>query len=130
MVVEQNRKARQDDIAKGIQIVEENVADFMDWFRAKDVGPLIGRMREKFAQMSQKEQEQFFAEPKHGASCETADELMVKRVVNRMLHRVIKNIDTVAQKQGSAEAVKMVNDIIRQTEEISSESVCKIKKKK
>ena len=122
MVVEQNRKARQEDMAKGMRIVEESVNEFMDWLRTKDVGPLIGRMRQKFTQMSQKEQEQFFAEPNEGVSCETPDELMVNRAVNRMLHRVIKDIDTVAQKKGPAEAVKMVNDIIRQTEKISSES--------
>jgi glutamyl-tRNA reductase len=122
MVVEQDRKARQKDMAKGMQIVEESVADFMDWLRTKDIGPLIGQMRQEFAQISQKELERFFGGPRQNASCKTVAESMVKRIVNRLLHCVIKNIDTVAQKQGPGEAAKMVSDIIRQAEEISSES--------
>jgi len=119
VVVEQNQKARQEDMARGMQIIDEAVSNFMDWFRAKDIGPLIGQVRQKFAQMSQEEQERFFAGAKEDTSCKTAGEPMVKRVVNRMLYRVIKNIDTVAQKQGPDEAVKMLNGIIKKAEEIS-----------
>ena len=120
-VVEQNRKARQEDMAKGMQIVEESVNEFMDWLQTKDIGPLIGQMRQEFAQISQKELERFFGGPRQDASCRTVAESMVKRIVNRLLHCVIKNVNTVAQRQGPAEAAKMVSDIIRQAEEISSE---------
>ena len=121
MVVEQNRKARQEDMAKSMQIIEESVADFMDWLRTKDIGPLIGQMRREFAQISQKELERFFGGPRQEASCKAVAESMVKRIVNRLLHCVIKNVDTVAQRQGPGEAAKMVSDIIKQAEEISSE---------
>ncbi len=119
-VVKQNQKAREEDIAKGIQIVDEAVTDFMDWFRAKDIGPLIGQMRQRFAQIGQKELERFFAGLRQEAPCREAAESMVKRIVNRLLHCVIKNVDVVAQKHGPAEAAKLVNDIVRQAEEISS----------
>jgi len=120
-VVKQNQKAREEDIAKGIQIVDEAVADFMDWFQTKDIGPLIGQMRQRFAQIGQKELERFFAGLRQEAPCREAAESMVKRIVNRLLHCVIKNVDVVAQKHGPAEAAKLVNDIVRQAEEISSE---------
>ena len=119
-VVEQNRKAREKDIAEGMQIIEESVTDFMDWFRARDIGPLIGRMRLEFARISQKELDSFFVGVRDNASCRQAAESMVKRIVNRLLHCVIKNVDTVVQKQGPAEAAKLVNGIIKQAEEISS----------
>jgi len=119
-VVEQNRKTREDDISKGMQIVEASVANFMDWFRARDIGPLVGQMRQRFAQIGQKELDRFFAGLRQDAPCREAAESMVKCIVNRLLHCVIKNVDIVAQKHGPAEAAKLVDSIVRQAEEISS----------
>ncbi len=119
-VVEQNRRAREEDIAKGIQIVDKSVGNFMDWFRARDIGPLIGQMRQRFAQIGQKELDRFFAGLRQEAPCREAAESMVKRIVNRLLHCVIKNVNVVAQKHGPAEAAKLVDSIVRQAEEISS----------
>ena len=108
-------------MAKGMQIVEESVSNFMDWFRARDIGPLIGRMRQSFAQISRKEMERFFVGARQDASCRQAAESMVKRIVNRLLHCVIKNVDIVARKHGSGEAAKLVNGIVKQAEDMSSE---------
>ena len=119
-VVEQNRKAREEDIEKGMQIVDESVTDFIDWFRARNIGPLIGQMRREFEQISRKELDRFFAGVKQEASCMQAAESMVERIVNRLLHCVIKNVDVVAQEHGPSEAAKLVNGIVRQAEEISS----------
>jgi len=119
-VVKQNRKARNEDIAKGMQIIHENIADFMDWFKARDIGPLIGQMREKFGQISQNEMERFFVGAGQDVSCREAMETMVKRIVNKLLHCVIKNVDVVAKEQGPAEAAKLVDSIVRQAEGISS----------
>lgn len=121
-VVEQNLKARKEDIAKGMAIVYESVTNFMDWFRARDIGPLIGQMGEQFRQISQKELDRFFVGTRQDASCKKVLEQMVKRIVNRLLHCVIKNVNVVAKEQGSAEAVKLVDSIVKQAEEISSES--------
>ena len=120
-VVEQNRKARGEDIAKGMQIISENVTDFMDWFGAREIGPLIGRMKEKFGQIGQNELERFFVRARQDASCRGMMEIMVKRVVNKLLHCVIKNVSVVAKEHGPAEAAKLVDSIVRQAEEISSE---------
>ncbi|MHC4114155.1 MAG: glutamyl-tRNA reductase [Planctomycetota bacterium] len=120
-VVEQNRKAREKDITEGMRIVDKSVSDFMDWFRARDIGPLIGQMRQKFVQIGQKELDSFFAGLGQEAPCREAAESMVKRIVNRLLHCVIKNVNLVTQKHGPAEAAKLIDSIIRQAEEISSE---------
>jgi len=120
-VAEQNRKAREEDIAKGMQIIYENVTEFIDWFRARDIGPLIGQMKEKFDRIGQNELERFFVGVRHDASCRGMMEAMMKRVVNKLLHCVIKNVDAVAKEQGPAEAAKLVDSIVRQAEEISAE---------
>ena len=120
-VAEQNRKAREEDIAKGMQIIHENVTEFIDWFRSRDIGPLIGQMKEKFDRISQDELERFFVGVRQEASCREVMEAMIKRIVNKLLHCVIKNVDVVAKKHGPAEAAKLVDSIVRQAEEISAE---------
>ena len=120
-VVEQNRKARERDMARGMEIVLENVTDFTEWFGAKDIGPLIGRMKMQFRQISEIEMERFFVGVRQEASCREVMEDMVNRVVNKLLHCVIKNVNIVARENGATEAAKMVDSIVRQAEEIMSE---------
>jgi len=55
-----------------MEIVFENVTDFMDWFGARDIGPLIGQLKEQFARISQSELEQFFVGTRQEASCKEA----------------------------------------------------------
>ena len=43
---------------------------------------------------------------------------MVNRIVNKLLHCVIKNVNVVAKKHGPAEAAKLVDSIVRQAQEI------------
>jgi glutamyl-tRNA reductase len=120
-VVERNRKAREQDIDKGMQIVRKNVIDFMDWLGVRDIGPMIGQMKEQFALIAQNELERFFVGVRKEAFCREVLEAMVHRIVNKMLHCVIKNVDVIAKKNGPAEAAKFVGNIARQAEEITSE---------
>ena len=121
-VVEQNRKARERDVARGMEIVFEQVEEFMEWFGARDVGPMIGRMKEQFARIARNEMERFFVGTREEASCRDVMEAMVNRVVNKLVHCVIRNVDIVAKESGPAEAARLISDIVRQAEEISSES--------
>jgi glutamyl-tRNA reductase len=120
-VVEQNRKTRERDMARGLEIVLDNVTDFMEWFGAKDLGPLIGRMKKQFAQISKNELEKFFVGAREQACCKEVLETMVNRVVNKLLHCVIKNVDEVARENGASEAARLVDTIVKQAEAISSE---------
>ena len=120
-VVEQNRKARERDMAQGMEIVLDNVAGFMEWFGARDLGPLIGRMKQQFAQISRNEMERFFVGVREQACCKEVLEAMVNRVVNKLLHCVIKNVDEVARENGADEAAKLVDTIVKQAEAISAE---------
>jgi len=120
-VVKRNRKARELDIEAGMDIVYKNVTDFMNWFGARDIGPLIGQMKEQFVRISQSELEQFFVGTRQDASCKESLEIMVNRVVNKLLHCVIKNVNTIAKENGAAEAAKYVDSIVQHAEKISSE---------
>ncbi len=121
-VAEQNRKVREEDVAKGAEIICKGVAAFMDWFGARDIGPLIGKMRQRFAQIGQKELERFFVGSRQEASCKEMAESMVNRIVNKLLHCVIKNVNTIAREHNPSEAAKLVDSIVKHAEEISSES--------
>jgi glutamyl-tRNA reductase len=120
-VVERNRKARELDIAAGMDIVYKNVNDFIDWLGAKDIGPLIGQMKDQFVRISQSELQQFFVGTRQDASCKETMEIMVNRVVNKLLHCVIKNVNTIAKENGAAEAAKYVDSIVQHAEKITSE---------
>ncbi|MHC4122612.1 MAG: glutamyl-tRNA reductase [Planctomycetota bacterium] len=119
---EQNRKTREDDITKGMQIVRRNVMDFMDWFGTRDIGPLIGQMKKKFGRISKQELERFFAGAGQEAIGRESAESMVNRIVNKLLHCVIKDVNVVAKEHGPAEAARLVDSIVRQAEKMSSES--------
>ena len=120
-VAAENRKAREGDISRGMEIVYENVAEFMEWFKARDIGPLIGQMKQMFEQISRQELERFFVGVREEASCREVMEPMVKRIVNRLLHCVIKNVNVVAKEHGPGEAAKLVDSIVQHAEEIKSE---------
>ncbi|MHC4805946.1 MAG: hypothetical protein ACYTBX_06730 [Planctomycetota bacterium] len=93
----------------------------MDWFKVRDIGPLIGQMREKFAEIGQRELKRFFVGARREASCKELMEAMTNRIVNKLLHCVIKNVNVVAKKHGPAAAAKLADSIVRQAEEISAE---------
>jgi len=47
---------------------------------------------------------------------------MVDRVVNKLLHCVIKNVNTVAKETSPTEAAKLVDEILKQAHEISCQA--------
>jgi glutamyl-tRNA reductase len=118
-VAEQNLRARREDVASSLEIVYAGAAEFMDWFRAKDIGPLIGRMQEEFRQIGRNELERFLVGPRQNASCRCSLEETIDRVVNKLLHCVIQNVNVVAKEAGPAEAAKLVDTILRQAREIA-----------
>jgi len=117
-VAKQNRKARENDIAKGMEVIHEEAARFMDWFKAKDIGPLIGKLKKKFALISQDELARFFADTRENTLFQDTAESMAKLTANRLLHRVIKNVNRVAKSHGPAEASRLVESIVQHAEKI------------
>jgi hypothetical protein len=63
-----------------------------------------------------------FVGARRDASCRDVMEPMVKRIVNKLVQCVMKNVNVVAKEHGPAEAAKLVDSIVRQAEEISAET--------
>ena len=72
-------------------------------------------------QIGKNEMERFFVGVRKKASCKEVVEEMENRVVNKLLHCVITNVNVVAKENGATEAAKLVDTIVRQAEEITSE---------
>jgi glutamyl-tRNA reductase len=119
-VVEKNIRLREDDIDEAVEIICEKVSEFMDWLQSKDIGPLIGRIKESFEQIRQNELERFFVGHRRDANCKEVMEVSVGRIVNKLLHCVIRNINIVAKEQGSTEAAKLAGSIVEQAEDIAA----------
>lgn len=120
-VVEQNIRLREDDIDEAVEIICEKVSEFMDWLESKDIGPLIGRIKVSFEQITQNELEFFFVGNRRDASCKEVMEATVGRIVNKLLHCVIRNISHVAKEHGSTEAAKLAGSIVEEAEDIAAE---------
>jgi glutamyl-tRNA reductase len=120
VVAEQNRKAREADVARGMHMVRQGRIDFMEWFRHQDIGPLIGKMRDQFGLIAEAEMKQFFTGYRQEASCRPLLEMMVRRVVNKLVHCLIQNVNTVAHRHGSSEAASLLEAITRKAEEIKA----------
>ncbi len=120
-IAERNRRARKDDIDEGMHIICKSVENFTDWFGARDIGPMIGQMKEKFTRIAQNELDTFFACPSRQTLPKVQAELMIKRIVNKLVHRVVKNVEVVTKEHGASEAAKLVSSILSQTEALSAE---------
>ncbi len=128
-VAKENLKTREDDITRGMQIISEETRSFMEWFEAMEIGPLIGRMKQQFGQISENELERFFTGGRQDASCKEVLETMVNRIVNKLLHCVISNVESMAKNESPNEAARLVQSIVQQAEKISSETEEKNKEK-
>ena len=107
-----------DTIDEAVEIIFEKVGEFMDWFETMDIGPLIGQIKNSFEKIRQNELERFFVGSREAASCKAMMEATVGRIVNKLLHCVIKNINTVAKKQGPGEATELASSIVKHADEI------------
>ena len=121
-VAEQNLKARREDLSSGLEIVYARAAEFVDWLGAKDIGPLIGRMKAEFRKIGRNELERFFVGRRRQADCRVPMEAMVNRVVDKLVHCVIHNVNAVAKDTSPAEAAKLIDTIVQQAHEISCEA--------
>ena len=120
-VAQQNIDAREQDIATGLTVVQENVRQFMEWFDVRDLGPQIGQLKAALTKISQKEVDRFFVGTRENASCRNVLNPMVNRVVNKILFCFIKYINAAAKEKGIAEAKDIVNQIVTQAGQITAD---------
>lgn len=112
-VVQDNLASRQEDVGQAREIIADNVSSFMDWFGTMDIGPLIGELRKTFHQISRSELDRFLAGEKNMPTIQRQKtEAAVDRIVNKLVHRFINNLHTIAKTYGSDEATHLINSII------------------
>ena len=121
-VVEQNIKLRQEDIELAVEIICRATAEFMEWFSMIDIGPIIGQIKEAFDKIKQEQLCGFFAGSRAEADCKCEMDATVNRVVGKILHCVIKNIDHVAQSHGPDSAARFAKNILNDAENIVNEN--------
>jgi glutamyl-tRNA reductase len=124
-VVEDNIKLREGDLEQAVEIVCKHVTEFTDWFESRDIGPLVGQIKNAFEQIRDNELDKFFTGERQHAECKAQLELSVRNVVNKLLHCVVKNIDNVAKEQGASEAQQFAKGIVEHAEDI----ICEIRTK-
>lgn len=117
-VVEKNIKLREGDLEKAVEIICQGVSDYMDWFATREIGPLIGQMKNAFEQIRIEEMEKFFVGQRQEACCKEMMNATVSRVVNKFLYCVIRNVNHVAVHHGPEEAVSLAKSIIEHAETI------------
>lgn len=117
-VVEENIKLREDDIDLAVEIICDRVAEFMEWFATRELGPLIGQIKETFEKIRRDETAKFVAADCQDVGCKEGIETMVSRVVNKLLHCVIRNINVVAKEKSPKEAAKLAESIVAHAEDI------------
>jgi glutamyl-tRNA reductase len=120
-VAQDNIKLREGDFEKAVEIIYEYVSAFMDWFLTRDVGPVIGQIREAFEQIREIEMDKFFVGPRQEASCKRLMEISMARVVNKLCHCVIRNIDVLSKEHSVEEAEKLALNILENAKQIISE---------
>jgi glutamyl-tRNA reductase len=120
-VAQQNQQVREHDIDVGLELIDENTNEFLEWLDVCDLGPQIGQLKMAFTQISQKELDRFFVGTREHAHCRDTLSPMVKRVANKILYCVIKHVNTAAKEQGTQEAAKIVQQIVKHAEQIAME---------
>lgn len=117
-VAEDNIKLREGDLEQAIEIICDSVSAFMDWFQIRDVGPVIGQIKVAFEQIREIELDKFFVGPRHEAGCRELMEASMGRIVNKLCHCVIKNIDILSKEHGPEEAEKFAHHILENAKQI------------
>ena len=117
-VVRENVKHREGDLERAVEIICQGVDEFMDWFVTRDIGPLIGRMKDAFEKIRKAEMDKFFSGGRVKACCKNDMDAAVNRIVNKLMHCVIRNIDQVARQNSPTDAVRLAKSILEHAESI------------
>jgi len=109
---------RSDEIARSFDLIYRAASDFMHWFASRDLGPLIGRMRERFEAIAADELQRFMQQPRTDAPSREDIELVLSRLVGKLSHCVIEQVDSINRRHGAAEAERFLENILAHAEEV------------
>lgn len=93
-----NRQKREQEIAASKVVLDGHVEEFLRWFAARDVGPLVKALYEHCNELARAELEQFCARHPDASPEERADmERMAHRLVGKILHGPVTQITSQAE---------------------------------
>lgn len=119
-VAQDNIKLREGDLEEAIEIICESVSAFMDWFMMRDIGPLIGQIKEAFEELYKMEHQKAVAAIQQQLAPKELDDISRGRVVNKLCHRVIKNINILSREHGVKEAEKFARGLLADARQVIS----------
>ncbi len=110
-----NMQARKEDIDLAREIVNDDADSFIDWFGVMDVGPVAGRLRDKFHQMAEDELRKLYScmKPLDETSRQQVD-ASVKRLVNKYLHSLVNGFYQHAREVDPHTVIKLMEQVIEQ----------------
>jgi glutamyl-tRNA reductase len=120
-VANDNIKLREGDLEQAVEIIFDSVSAFMDWFTTRDIGPVFGQLRSAFEQICEIEMGKFFVGPRQEACCREVMEASMGRVVNKLCHCVIRNLDNLSREHSAEEAEQLAQRILENARQIISE---------
>jgi glutamyl-tRNA reductase len=113
-VAQANRRSREQDVHVGLNIVQKNAMNFMEWFDRRDLGPKIGELKTAFTQISQHELDRFYGGTQEETDCRNALDPVFKRMANKIFFCVVKHVNRVAKEHGAEIASQVVTDMLQQ----------------
>jgi len=120
-VAQDNIKLRQGDLEQAIEIICNAVTAFMNWFSIRDVGPVIGEIKNAFEQICKNEIDKFFVEPQQETPRREFMEASMGRIAGKLCHCVISNIERLSKEHGVDEAQKFAQSVLANAKEIIAE---------
>lgn len=117
-IARDNMKLREGDLEQAVEIICESVSVFMDWYLMRDVGPLIGQIKDAFGQLYEIEQEKLLtvARQEKQYNQNTSRECMM----NKLCHRTIKNINVISKEQGPEKAEAFARNLLADARQVIS----------
>lgn len=94
-VVETNRQQRQAEVWRVEQLIVEEMEVFIEWFRTREIAPLINQLRSQAEAVAQSEVEQTLRRlPGLSKHEQAVLNQMAHRIVNKLLHAPTMNLKT------------------------------------
>lgn len=83
---DRNRKARQREVERALQIIDEETGSFMAALSHRATGPIVRRLREQWEEVVDSETQRLFNKLPHLAADRAEIEKTIERLVNKLLH--------------------------------------------
>jgi glutamyl-tRNA reductase len=109
---ELNRKQRETEIKKAMEIIDDEAKRFTTWWQAMEVKPVISSLARKAEDIRQTQLDMTLKKLRHlSAEEQHSLEAMTKAIVQKILHEPIQHLKTNAHKRD--DYITLINDIFQ-----------------